>query len=106
MSHKKKSPEFYEYYPKLFHDYFPDIDKVTIDLLSKAGFYFYQSILQLDAVIDNQENHRIFNVLDLQENAIKILSTIYEDGNNFWNLCVNKKKRVSQGNIIRKKPLE
>ena len=60
MSHKKKSPEFYEYYPKLFHDYFPDIDKVTIDLLSKAGFYFYQSILQLDAVIDNQENHRIY----------------------------------------------
>lgn len=91
MSNKKKSPKFYEYYPKLFHDYFSDIDEVTINLLSKAGFYFYQSVVQLDAVVDSQENHRIFDILDLQENAIKILSTVYGDNNNFWSLWNTRK---------------
>lgn len=86
MSIKEKSSSFYEYYPKLFHGYFPDIEEGVIDLLSKAGFYFYQSVMQLDAIVDNQENHRIFNVLDLQEQSIKILATIYEDKSDFWSL--------------------
>ena len=42
--------------------------------------------MQLDAIVDNQENHRIFNVLDLQEQSIKILATIYEDKSDFWSL--------------------
>lgn len=102
MSIKEKSSKFYEYYPKLFHDYFSDIDKAKIDLLSKAGFYFYQSIMQLDAVIDNQENHRIFNVLDLQENAIKILSTIYRDDNNFWSLWKTRKTEFREAISLEK----
>lgn len=58
--------------------------------------------MQLDAVIDNQENHRIFNVLDLQENAIKILSTIYEDGNNFWNLWETRKREFRKAISLEK----
>ena len=42
--------------------------------------------MQLDAIVDNQENHRIFNVLDLQEQSIKILAKIYEDKSDFWSL--------------------
>ena len=26
MSSKQKTPDFYEYYPKLFHNYFAEID--------------------------------------------------------------------------------
>ena len=73
MSRKLKSPEFYEHYPALFHNYFPDIRSETFAELSEAGFSFYCSVLQLDAVIDKKELHRIFYVFDLQQDAIRKL---------------------------------
>ncbi len=78
MSIKEKSPEFYEYYPKLFHNYYSDIDKDTIKSLSQAGYSYYLSILKLDSVIDNKEFHKIFQVLNLQEETIKKLSSLLQ----------------------------
>ncbi|BFO68094.1 prenyltransferase/squalene oxidase repeat-containing protein [Chryseobacterium sp. KCF3-3] len=84
MSNKEKSPEFYKYYPKLFHDYYPKIEKSTVNILSEAGYSYYQSILKLDSIIDNMEVHKIFNVLNLQEETIKILSSVYPENHIFW----------------------
>jgi len=41
MSNNEKSPEFYKYYPKLFHDYYPKIDDGIISILSEAGYNYY-----------------------------------------------------------------
>lgn len=73
MSHRKKSPEFYEYYPKLFHDYYSEVDTSIVRILSEAGQNYYSSILDLDSIIDNKEFHKIFNVLNLQEVFINSL---------------------------------
>jgi hypothetical protein len=91
MSIKEKSPEFYEYYPKLFHNYYPKIDEATIKTLSEAGYSYYLSILKLDAIIDNKEFHKIFQVLNLQEETIKKLSSIYLYNHLFWEYW-NKRK--------------
>ncbi|MDV3928938.1 prenyltransferase [Elizabethkingia anophelis] len=91
MSHKEKSPEFYQYYPKLFHGYFPHVNERTVTALSEAGYLYYQSILNVDAIIDNSENNRIFETLSLQEQAIKKLSSIYEENHEFWQFW-NKRK--------------
>ena len=84
MSIKEKSPEFYEYYPKLFHKYYPKIDEPTINILSEAGYSYYLSILKLDSIIDNKEFHKIFQVLNLQEETIKKLSSVYSHQHSFW----------------------
>lgn len=60
MSRKQKSPEFYERYPTLFHPYFTNVKTEIIERLSQAGFSYYRSILNLDAIIDNQELQHIF----------------------------------------------
>lgn len=84
MNGKKQSPKFYEHYPKLFHGYFPHVDEDVVVVLSKAGYLYYQAILNLDAIIDNKENYRIFDLLSLQEKAIKKLSSIYHENHEFW----------------------
>ena len=86
MSRKFKSPEFYEKYPALFHNYYPAINTETVKQLSDAGFAFYRSVLNLDAIVDNGELQRIFTVLELQEYAIKKLSNVYPEEHNFWNV--------------------
>lgn len=102
MSIKENSSSFYEYYPKLFHSYFPDVEEEVVNLLSKAGFHFYQSVMQLDAIIDNQENYRIFNVLDLQEYSIKILATIYGNESDFWSLWKIRKNEFRDAILLEK----
>ncbi|MHC6198657.1 hypothetical protein [Elizabethkingia miricola] len=91
MNRKEKSPEFYQYYPKLFHGYFPHVNERTVTTLSEAGYLYYQSVLNVDAIIDNSENNRMFETLSLQEQAIKKLSSIYEENHEFWQFW-NKRK--------------
>lgn len=102
MSRKRKSPDFYERYPALFHYYFPTISSETVQVLSEAGFSFYRSVLQLDAVIDNKELHRIFNVLDLQEDAIKKLSQIFPKSPLFWELWQQRKAEYKEAVSLEK----
>jgi len=91
MSIKEKSPEFYEYYPKLFHDYYSEIDTDIVKTLSEAGHNYYLSVLKLDAIVDNKEFHKIFQVLELQEETIKKLSSVYPIHHVFWEYW-NKRK--------------
>ncbi len=41
-----KSPRFYQYYPRLFQNYFKVDDKI-VKQLSEAGYLYYHSILKL-----------------------------------------------------------
>ncbi|HFK5529194.1 TPA: prenyltransferase/squalene oxidase repeat-containing protein [Elizabethkingia anophelis] len=91
MNGKKQSPKFYKYYPKLFRGYFPHVDEHVVAVLSKAGYLYYQAILNLDAIIDNKEDYRIFDLLSLQEKAIKKLSSIYHENHEFWLLWDKRK---------------
>ena len=50
----EKSPEFYKQYPALFYAYFPTISTDTVRLLCDAGYTYYNSILCLDALIDDR----------------------------------------------------
>jgi len=102
MSHKLKNPDFYDRYPALFQYYFSSIHFEKIEKLSEAGFDFYNSILKLDAIIDNQELHRIFSVLDLQESAIKKLSTLFPEDSIFWNLWQQRKDEYKEAIYLEK----
>lgn len=92
MSIKGKSPEFYEYYPRLFHCYFSGVSDDVVEVLSQAGYSYYLAIIKLDAIIDDQEYHHLFDVLDLQEETIKKISSIYPPQHSFWNYW-NKRKQ-------------
>ena len=102
MSRKFKSPDFYETYPALFHYYYPAIKTETFKQLSDAGFAFYRSVMNLDAVIDNGEVQRIFTVLELQEYAIKKLSNVYPEEHNFWNVWNCRKKEYQEAIFLEK----
>lgn len=102
MSRKFKSPDFYERYPALFHNYFPKIKSEIIEQLSLAGFAYYRSILNLDALIDKGEMQRIFAVLDLQEDAIKKLSLIYSENHSFWDLWNQRKIEYKEAIFLEK----
>ncbi len=102
MSRKFKSPDFYETYPALFHNYYPMVKTKTVNQLSDAGFAFYRSVLNLDAIIDNREVQRIFTVLELQEYAIKKLSSVYPEEHNFWNVWNCRKKEYQEAIFLEK----
>lgn len=102
MSRKTKSPDFYERYPALFHDYYPTIRSQIVAQLSEAGFAFYKSVLELDAIIDNQETYRIFSVLDLQESAIKKLSSVFLEDSHFWKLWLQRKTEYKEAIALEK----
>jgi prenyltransferase beta subunit len=86
------SPSFYKDYPNLFSEYFQDIPKDKINVLSKAGYYYYHSILSLDSIIDDGEFKEIPQMLTLQEESIKILTSVYGINSTFWNFWNQRKK--------------
>lgn len=102
MSRKYKSPDFYERYPALFHSYFPNVKTEIVQQLSEAGFSYYRSVLNLDAIIDNGELERLFAVLELQEETISILARIYPKNNNFWKLWKQRKTEYQQAIYLEK----
>lgn len=77
------NPEFYLYYPQLFSTVF-DTKKEDLALLCIAGYLYYQSTILLDSVIDEKELHKIIYVTTCQEEAIKILTSIYGKDSVFW----------------------
>lgn len=91
MSNKPKSPEFYNQYASLFHNYYEEISLNIVKKLDKAGWSIYQSALRLDRIIDDKDIGYLIAALSFQEDAIKILSIIYGDNDNFWNLWEARK---------------
>jgi len=89
---KDNSPSFYQKYPKLFHSYYPDISDKEVIKLSDAGYLYYHSLLGLDSLIDDNDNSNISNIIQLQEESIKLLTDIYGAESSFW-FVWNKRKK-------------
>lgn len=103
MSHRDKSPEFYKHYPRLFHAYFIDVPEKTVSDLSDAGYLYYECILMLDAVFDNKDLSNLIKVFSLQEETIRILTSIYGRESEFWRLWERRKKEYFEAITIEKK---
>ena len=91
MPTTEKSPEFYKHYPALFHTYFPTISAETLRLLCKAGYTYYNAVLCLDALVDEGDTKALVEMLALQEETIKILTSIYGYKSPFWELWQQRK---------------
>ena len=85
-----KSDELYLKYPQLFSGSYPEIDEVQIETLNIAGFLYYKSVLLLDELIDNKtatsKAEQIFLSNKLQEESIKLLTSVFGLDNIFWDL--------------------
>lgn len=79
-----KSPKYYQYYPRLFKEYFKDIDETTILMLSDAAYLYYQSILFTDSLIDEKDYSNLPLIAYYQEGTIKTLTSIYGRDSVFW----------------------
>lgn len=84
------NPDFYLFYPLLFSEYF-EIEEDTVNLLCVAGYFYYQSTIFLDKVIDEKQLNLLFPSMVCQEEAIKILSSLYPLNSDFW-VIWNKRK--------------
>ena len=74
---KDKSPSFYKNYPSLFANYFNEVSEEQVDVLSKAGYQYYHSVLSLDAIIDDGNFEEIPKMITLQEESIKLLTSVF-----------------------------
>ena len=50
-----KSPPYYQYYPRLFSAYYPDVEERVINALCDAGYIYYHSLLFMDSVVDKKD---------------------------------------------------
>lgn len=87
---------FYLFYPHLFKEAFTINQPEKIDLLSIAGFLFYKSLIYVDKIVDSQaKDEKVTQYYQLslicQEEAIKILATLFPLGSDFWKYW-NKRK--------------
>lgn len=86
-----ENPEFYLYYPILFSDTF-NISKQNLSKLSIAGYLYYQSTLFTDSLIDKNDKSKIALISICQEEAIKILSSIFPLDSLFWKFWNQRKE--------------
>jgi hypothetical protein len=80
-----RNPPFYLYYPNLFSGMLNVLDQNKINRLSIAGYFYYQSTLIMDTIIDEKNTQKYPVALVCQEETIKILTSIYGIESNFWN---------------------
>jgi squalene-hopene/tetraprenyl-beta-curcumene cyclase len=101
----KDSP-YYLYYPKLFSKPFQVKEDKNFFLLCTAGFLYYQSLVNIDKSFDSKlkalslSNFTI--VLSCQEEAIKILSRLFNLHSHFWNLWSLRKQEYLKASEIEK----
>jgi hypothetical protein len=53
------NPSFYLFYPMLFSEYF-DVPENKLNLLCIAGYFYYQSTMFLDEVVDEKKLNQLF----------------------------------------------
>ncbi|MBB4806050.1 geranylgeranyl pyrophosphate synthase [Chryseobacterium defluvii] len=97
-----KSPEYYQYYPRLFSAYYPKINTSFIEDLSKAGYIYYQSVLFTDSLIDDKDFSKIPYIQIYQEETIKILTSIYGRESIFWKYWGNRRNEYFEAVAIEK----
>ena len=93
----------YLYYPKLFSEAFSLDELPKIDFLCIAAYLYYQSLIYLDSVLD--ENRVVTNfsfALTCQEEAIKILTDIFGANSIFWDYWNKRKKEHYEAMTIDK----
>ena len=82
--------ELYENYPQLFFSFFKNVTQEQVNTLNVAGYLYYKSVLILDQLIDNKttklKSDHLFLSNKLQEEAIKLLTSVFDLDNNFWDL--------------------
>lgn len=103
---KDKSPTFYKKYPNLFTNYFSEVSEEQVDILSRAGYYYYHSVLCLDAVIDDGNFKEIPQMFSFQEESIKLLTSVFGLESKFWNLWNQRKKEYFEAVKIEKSLLQ
>ncbi len=103
----ENNPEFYLYYPLLFSVYF-EIDESELEMLCIAGYLYYQATIFLDKVIDDKQQELLFFVMVCQEEAVKILTTIFPINSDFWVIWnkrkIDYKKTIFLEKTIHQKP--
>lgn len=98
-----ESPEFYQYYPRLFKSFYEDVIPNDVVLLSEAGYLYYHSTLLVDSIIDEGDFSNIPTTMALQEEAIKILTSIYGRKSEFWDKWNERRKEYFEAVKIEKK---
>lgn len=86
------NPAFYQDYPALFREAFPEVTSDKVVRLSAAGFLYYRSIIMLDGMMDGESADcppQLQPLLPLavgccQEESIKLLCTVFPPGSEFW----------------------
>ena len=95
------NPDFYLYYPKLFSSAF-NTNELDLENLCIAGYLFYQSTLYLDAVIDTNDNGKLNAAMICQEEAIKLLTSIFGINSNYWELWNTRRNEYLKAVYIEK----
>lgn len=99
---KKKNPSYYQKYPELFKDFF-NVSDSQISSLNIAGYLYFQSIINLDSLIDDKRPELLTIILIAQEESIKILSKIFNLKHSFWNIWNKRKIEYFRANVLDKK---
>ncbi|AZQ59887.1 prenyltransferase [Maribacter sp. MJ134] len=97
------SPVFYQNYPRLFAKYFTDINPEVINQLSKAGYFYYHSTLLTDSLIDDKEFANFPMITLLQEETIKMLTSVYGKDSDFWKYWNQRRQEYFTAVKIEKK---
>ncbi len=86
----EQNPPFYLYYPLLF-SVKGNISEGKLNNLCIAGYLYYQSTLFLDELVDGEDSSYLILAMICQEEAIKILTTIFSINSDYWQLW-NKRR--------------
>lgn len=88
------NPSYYVNYPHLFLQDSEATNKKEINVLSVSGYLYYSAIILLDRILDDGipflKALSVF--LACEEEAIKLLSTIFKIGDPFWKQWNNRKE--------------
>ena len=96
----KQNHVAYVHYPMLFNEVFEVYDKEILTKLSMAGFFCFNSVNMLDDLFDTPnfgerfDSYYIANILN--EEAIKLLSSIFAIDSEFWNLWHRKQEEMDE----------
>lgn len=96
------NPDFYLFYPLLFSEYF-EVEEEKVNLLCIAGYFYYQSTIFLDKVIDEKQLELLFPSMVCQEEAVKILSSLFPLNSEFWSVWNKRKTDYKKAILLEQK---
>ncbi len=101
-----KNPEYYLYYPKLFiiKDVL-ELNKTDLNNLCFAGYLYYQSTIYTDRIIDDKDVSKVGIVSILQEESIKLLSSLFKLDSDFWKTWNMRRNEYIEAIFLEKKLL-